>query len=66
MFTEKQHAALVKLHDAIVEAHEALPGNRDIGLLHGMAERLVAANKANMTDDQYQTLGGGTNKSTNA
>jgi len=62
-FTNEQHASLVNLRDAIRGAHAQFPGHRDMGLLHGMAERLVAANKGNMSNDQYQALGGGTDKS---
>jgi hypothetical protein len=62
MHTDEQHDALVKLKDALIDAEAALPHNTDLKLLHGMAARLVRVNKANMTDAQYQTLGGGTDK----
>lgn len=61
--TPEQHQALVNLKNAIIAAEEALPDARDLKLLHGMASRLVAANKTAMTDDQFHTLGGGTDKS---
>lgn len=63
MHTPEQHQALVNLKNAIIAAEEAFPDVRDLKLLHGMASRLVAANKDDMTDEQFQTLGGGTPKS---
>ncbi len=60
--TEAQFQALTKLRDAIREAHSAFSGPRDIAFLHGMADRLVRANRSNMTDEQFQALGGGTPK----
>jgi len=60
--TTEQHQKLVAVKDAIIAAHEAMPDRHDMKLLHGLAERLVAANKSDMTDEQFQTLGGGTNK----
>lgn len=62
MITDDQYQALHNLAEAIRAAHAAFPGNRDIGLFHGMGERLLAANRGIMTDDQATTLGGGTNK----
>lgn len=60
--TTDQYRLLVNVKNAIVAAHDAMPERHDMKLLHGLAERLVAANKGDMTDEQFQTLGGGTNK----
>lgn len=60
--TDEQFAAAERLRDAIREAHAAFPDNRDVGLIHALAERAVHANRSTMTEGQYQALGGGTPK----
>jgi len=62
MITDEQYAALHTLAEAIRGAHAVFPSDRDIKLLHGMADRLLAANRNRMTEGQVSTLGGGTGK----
>jgi hypothetical protein len=58
MITDEQFQTLKGLGEAIRAAHAAFPGNRDIGLLHGMGDRLLSANRSSMTDEQAAAVGG--------
>lgn len=60
--TPEQMQAGCKLRDAIQAAHKRHPDCKAVAAMHARADELREALKPQMTDDQYQTLGGGTPK----
>lgn len=62
MISDEQFQALANLRSALLAAEAVFPGEAILKALHGSANLAVLAGKSRMTDSQYRTLGGGTDK----